>query len=289
MLDVLLSSQWALNPTYHDRMAGLALGRIQQGFSPFEITQDKKQPFVVSGDDEGIQIGASYGYDRLTKAEGVSGNVVVLPMLGAITRYGDLCSWGAEDYAQWIIEANQDKAVSAMVLEINGPGGSVDGIEMLGEVIRNSQKPIYAFVAGWAASAHYWIASQTRGIMMESKTTSSVGSIGVLAFHVDASKFYEDAGLKVSIIRSDGSDHKARFNDVEPLTEELVTEIKGELNLIRETFIAKVKAGRPGVDESVFSGKMYPGQEAIKLKLADRIGYLGDAIAWADEMAQKAT
>ncbi|WP_138993951.1 S49 family peptidase [Larkinella sp. C7] len=294
MLDQLISTVWALHPTFHDRMAAIAVRRIQQGLPPFEVSQDKKKPYVVGFEDDedgvepGIEIGAaSYGYSRLVKAETESGSVVVLPMIGAITRYGDLCSWGAEDYAQWIVEANQDKAVSAIVLEMNGPGGSVDGIEMLGEVVRSSEKPIIAYVAGWAASAHFWIASQARGIMLESNTTTSVGSIGVLAVHVDASKFYEKEGFKVTIIRSDGSDDKARFNDVEPLTDDLLAEIKAELQPIKETFIAKVKAGRPGVDASVFSGKMYPGGEAINLKLADRIGYLADSIAWANELAQK--
>jgi protease-4 len=290
MLDVLLSSQWALNPTYHDRMAGIAMRRIQQGLPPFEINDNRPAPYVVETNaEENSNISAAnYAYERLEKAEKQSGSIVVLPMIGAITRYGDYCSWGAEDYAAWILEANQDKHVSAGVLLINGPGGSVDGIEMLGEVIRNSEKPIVAYVAGWAASAHYWLASQARGIMMESATTSSVGSIGVLAMHVDASKFYENEGLKVTIIRSDGSDHKARFNAVEPLTDEIIADIKGELNLIRGTFISKVKSGRPGVSDDVFSGKMYPGKEAIEKKLADRIGYLGDAIQWADDMARKA-
>lgn len=296
MITRLITAKWALDATYHDRMAALAIRRMGNGQVPFDVikAEDRPQPYIVETDDvDGPEAEALIDYERLGKAEAKSGNVVVLPMIGAITRYGDMCSYGAEDYASWILELNQDPAVSGAVLVLNGPGGEVDGIEMLGEVIRQSEKPIVGYVAGWAASAHYWIASQCREIFMESETTSSVGSIGVLAMHIDASKYYEQEGFKVTIIRSDGSENKALFNGVEPLTPEIEAMVKEELNLIRETFIGKVLSARPGITDTaddkdgVFSGKMYPGKMAIKKKLADRIGYLGDAIARVDQLARK--
>lgn len=296
MLNLLFSAKWALDATYHDRMAAVALRRIDRGMTPFDVVkaEDRKGPYLVEvpGGESGAEASMS-GYDGLGRAQTKSGMVVVLPMIGAITRYGDWCSWGAEDYAGWIIEMNADPSVSAAVIYINGPGGEVDGIEMLGEVIRQSQKPIVAFVAGWGASAHYWLASQCREIVMESETTSSVGSIGVLAMHVDASGYYEQEGLKVTIIRSEGSENKALFNSVEPLTEEVRASVTAELNLIRGTFIQKVQSGRPRITDApdtpngVFSGKMFHGKEAIKKGLADRIGYLGDAISRADLLARK--
>ncbi|QHV97961.1 S49 family peptidase [Spirosoma endbachense] len=296
MLNLIFSAKWALDAAYHDRMAAVALRRIDRGMTPFDVIKadDRQAPYKVEvpGNDASPEASAN-GYSSLGRAQTKSGNVVVLPMIGAITRYGDWCSWGAEDYAAWIMELNADPSVSAGVAYINGPGGEVDGIEMLGEVIRNSEKPIVAFVAGWAASAHYWIASQCREIIMESETTSSVGSIGVLAMHVDASAFYEQEGLKVTIIRSEGSENKALFNSVEPLTDEIRASVVAELNIIRGTFIQKVLSNRPKIKDTadtpggVFSGKMYHGKLAIKEGLADGIGYLGDAVARADSLARK--
>ena len=123
---------------------------------------------------------------------------------------------------------------------------------------------------------------------MESETTSEVGSIGVLSMHVDASKFYEKEGYKINIIRSDGSEDKALYNSVEPLSAEVLAGVKSELNVIRGTFIKTVKSGRPGIADDVFSGKMYNGKEAIKKGLADSIGFLGDAVYRADLLARKA-
>jgi protease-4 len=297
MLNLLLSAKWALETTYHDRMALIALRRIDRGMTPFDVVkaEDRKQPYLVeASEDDGPKVEAAVaGYNALARVQSKSGGVLILPMIGAITRYGDMCSWGAEDYAAWIMEANQDPSISAIVLEVNGPGGEVDGTEMLGEVIRQSQKPIVAYVAGWAASAHYWYISQCREIIMESETTSSVGSIGVLAMHVDASAYYEAEGLKVTIIRSEGSESKALFNSVEPLTDEIRASVTAELNIIRGTFIQKVQSGRPKITDApddktgVFSGKMFHGKEAIKRGLADRIGYLGDAVNRADLLARK--
>jgi protease-4 len=77
------------------------------------------------------------------------------------------------------------------------------------------------------------------------------------------------------------------YNSIEPLSEDLLTSVKSELNLIRGTFISTVKAGRPNISDKVFSGKMFAGQDAIKLKMADRIGFLGDAVARADALARR--
>ncbi|WP_309707377.1 S49 family peptidase [Siphonobacter sp. SORGH_AS_0500] len=185
------------------------------------------------------------------------------------------------------MEANQDPAIAGIVLELNTPGGQVDGTEMLGEVIRQSEKPIVAFVTGMAASAGYWIASQADYIMLESETTAEVGSIGVLATHYDYTGFLEKEGYKITIIRADGSEDKALFNSVEPLSEAVLAETKEILNTIRDTFIDIVKAGRPGIGE-VFTGKMYVGRDALKLGMCDGFGYLGDAVAKVLELAPAA-
>ncbi|RRB13816.1 S49 family peptidase [Larkinella knui] len=290
MLETYLNAKWALEPTFHDRMGKIALDRVLSGHTPFAATaegvdRNRKEPYFVSMYPAQPKVAESWAYGSLYKPKAESGRIVVLPILGTMSRYGDYCTYGSEDYASWILEANDDPSISAIVLELNSPGGQVDGTEFLGEVIRQSQKPIVAFVAGMAASAAYWIASQAKLIVMESATSSEVGSIGVLAMHVDASKAYEKEGYKVTIVRATGSTDKALFNSIEPLSETVLAETKQILDAIRETFVDKVKAGRPGISEDVFSGKMYIGRDALALKMADKIGFLGDAIAEADRLA----
>ncbi|WP_460635935.1 S49 family peptidase [Larkinella harenae] len=270
-------------------MAKIILDRVAAGHVPLaasaeRVEKERRDPYFVSVPGQASPR-ASWAYESLHKPRAESGRIAVLPIIGTMSRYGDYCTYGTEDYANWIIEANDDPSVSAIVLELNSPGGQVDGTEYLGEVIRQSQKPVVAWVAGMAASAAYWIASQARMIILESATSSEVGSIGVLAMHIDASQAYEKAGYKVTIVRSEGSEDKALFNSVEPLSEGVLTETKEILKAIRDTFVETVKAGRPGISGDVFSGKMFIGRDALKRQMADKIGFLGDAIAEADRLA----
>lgn len=281
MIANLISRTWALDQHFNNVMATqlLRTGSVtvrRNGGQLIQLTADEMNPMAV---------GQGW-YNRLGRISTQSGEVVVIPIMDTMSRYGDMCSFGSEDVASWIAQANTDHSVSGIVLEINSPGGDVDGTEMLGNAVKNSQKPVVAWVAGMAASAAYWVASQAREIVAESEVATRVGSIGVLAMHVDASAALEKEGYKVTIIRSDGSEDKALFNSVEPLGEDIVSNTKAELNLIRSQFINIVKAGRPGIAEDVFSGKMYSGKDAKKRKMVDRFGSLSDAVRRADLLAR---
>ena len=290
MIEKYLNAPFALEPRFHSANANLIIRRLARGEKALDLAEQMKErqaPYQTEN------LAGFYGDDGIWHPFGLRGAkngqaVAVIPIMGVMTRYGDMCSYGSEDIAGWIMEANAMESVAAIVLEINSPGGQVDGTELLGEVVRQSKKPVVAFVAGMAASAAYWVASQAREIVMESETSSEVGSIGVLCMHMDVSAMLEKEGVKISIIRSSGSEDKARFNDFEGLSDELLTEVQEGMNPIRASFLKKVKAGRPGIADDVFSGKMFNGKDALKRRMADRIGFLGDAVNRAALLAAKA-
>ncbi len=287
MLTQLLTNRYALEPAYHDRVAEVVMHRIINGKENlFAGLVGERKKLHTWNKSAGL---TPYGYKWQEKILSSTGHVLIVPVIGAMSRYGGACSFGSEDMANWIRAANEDPNISAIVLEINSPGGEVDGTGALGAAVKNSRKPVVAWVAGMAASAAYWVASQAREIWMEDAISSEVGSIGVLSMHVDQTGALEQEGYKVTIIRSDGSESKALYNSVEPLTDEIVADVKTSLNSIRTQFISTVKAGRPGItDESVFSGKMFEGKQAKKLKMADRFGSLLDAVVRADQLAKQA-
>lgn len=288
MINQLISKSWALEERFHTVQANLIMRRLANGEEALVIPEAEKPAPYDSGPLAGFFDGQG-NYYPWNKAAARGRTIAIIPIMGVMTRYGALCSYGSEDIASWIIQANQMDEIAAIVLEINSPGGQVDGTELLGLVVKQSQKPVVAWVAGMAASAAYWVASQAREIVMESESSSEVGSIGVLAMHVDASAFYEKEGLKVTIVRADGSESKALFNDVEPLSEDVLAETKAALKPIRDAFISTVKEGRPGIAGDVFDGKMFNGKDAIKRKMADRIGLLGDAVNRAAYLAGRTT
>lgn len=286
-IESLLGRTWALEPRFHNAQSLALARRMAKSGDSTIVIPERTDPSAVAPKASWVDSRGQkhYGWDV---AGTKSGKVALIPIMGVMSRYGDLCAFGTEDISNWILEANALDEITSIVLQIDSPGGDVNGTELLGDIVRASQKPVVAYVQGMAASAAYWVASQAREIIMESETSTEVGSIGVLAVHVDASEYYAKEGLKVTIIRSEGSDDKALFNDVEGLSEELKAEVKAQLAPIKAQFIKTVKSGRPGIGE-VFTGKMYNGKSALQLKMADRIGYLGDAVYRADLLARKQT
>lgn len=289
-IENLIAKAWALETRFHNVQAALLLRKLESGQQitlDYSSEREMHQPYFSAPNPSAGHRGTNGDYRSWDIQTAKSGHVAIIPVIGTMTRYGGLCAYGTESYGNWILEANAADYVSSIVLEINSPGGEVDGTELLGAIVKQSQKPVVAYVAGMAASAAYWVASQAREIVMESETSSEVGSIGVLSMHIDASAAYEKEGYKVRIVRSEGSEDKALYNSVEPLTPALEATLKAELNVIRKQFIKTVKAGRPGIADDVFSGKMFNGKEALSRNMADRIGFLGDAVYRADLLARK--
>jgi protease-4 len=100
---------------------------------------------------------------------------------------------------------------------------------------------------------------------------------------------YKDAlekeGVSVDIVRARGSEKKVLGNPYEGYPSEARKADEDKVTAVRETFVKAIKNGRPGVEASVFSGETFNGKECIKLGLADRFGFLADAINRADKLS----
>jgi protease-4 len=211
--------------------------------------------------------------------------VMVVPIMGVMTRYGDACSAGTEDIAAMLIQADKSERVAGILLEIESGGGEVNGISQLADAIAGIKKPKYAFVKGMAASAAYWAASAADKIIMEKGVVSEVGSIGVLMVHGELATHESRNGIKWTLIRADGSENKALLNPYEPINAAQIAAAKAEMKPMRDAFVKTIKKNRAGKltdDETgierVFSGEMFGAKEAIKLGLADEQASFEEAI-----------
>ncbi|MFC6617983.1 S49 family peptidase [Deinococcus radiophilus] len=92
--------------------------------------------------------------------------------------------------------------IVGIVLDINSPGGMVEGVDAAAEAIRNAatQKPVIGCVRDLAASAAYWMASGATQIL--TSRTSMVGSIGTYIRWTDSSALYSEMGMQVHVYRS---------------------------------------------------------------------------------------
>ena len=135
-----------------------------------------------------------------------------------------------------------DEDVSQIILNIDSPGGEVAGAFDLADLIYQARgtKPILAIANESALSAAYLIASAADKVYLT--RTASVGSVGVMALHVDQSKAEEKIGLKYTAIYAG-----ARKNDFSPhcpLSDEAFAAATEKVNATYDLFVKTVARNR---------------------------------------------
>jgi capsid assembly protease len=173
-----------------------------------------------------------------------------------------------------------DPEVKQIILEIDSPGGSIEGVTEAAAAIRAARqvKPVYAIAAPMAASAAYWLAAQaTRLLVLGS---GQVGSIGVYGVHEDISKAAERLGVKTTLISA--GKYKTEGNPWEPLSDPARADMQSKVDAHYQQFTDDVAFGR-GVSPSAVvkgygEGRMLLARDAVKAGMVDGIGGLDDAL-----------
>lgn len=176
-----------------------------------------------------------------------------------------------------------DPNVQAIVFDIDSPGGESAGLFDLVDEIRAARKtkPIYAVANEEAYSAAYAIASAAERIY--TPRTGGLGSIGVIAVHVDESAAEEQAGLKYTTIfagarKNDFSPHEPLSADARAIAQTHVDEVYGIFATTvarnRNMPVQKVRDSEAGI---------YRGKSAVEAGLADEVA------SWDEAMQKIAT
>lgn len=210
--------------------------------------------------------------------------VSIIPVHGILSTRGDgidaqcneISSY--EKTAGMLDAALADNSVEHIVLDLNTPGGAAVGCFDFAERVYEARqtKPLTAVVNYSAYSAGYMIASAAHEIIVS--TTSGVGSIGVIASHVDLSKALDMAGLKVTTFFR--GHRKNDLTPYEPVSEEAAAILNTELDDLYGLFVEKVARNR-GLSTTVVrdtQAGIYRGQQAITAGLADQLMYPQDAV-----------
>lgn len=188
-------------------------------------------------------------------------------------------------------KAAADSDVKAVVLRINTPGGSVTTSDIIAHEIRKFKQekkvPVIAELMDTAASGGYYIAASADKII--ANPTTVTGSIGVIAFSVNASGLMDKIGLTNQTIKS--GDRKDIGSPLRPMTEEDRKILQSVINDMYERFLDQVMEGRKSQGFSreelrkISDGRIFTASQALELKLIDSIGYLDDAVAEARKAA----
>ena len=203
-------------------------------------------------------------------------SVAIIPIHGLLTKRNELFSslmgiTSYEDIFSAISDAIDDEKVERILLDIDSPGGEVGGLFDLVDFIYDIRecKPIYSVANDYACSAAYAIASATSHIFVN--RTSCVGSIGVIATHLDVSEADKKAGLKYTTIFA--GEKKNDLSPHEPLNKNAILDLQDEVNRLNDIFIKTVARNRYLSEEDVrkMQAATYFGENAVKSGLADEL------------------
>lgn len=238
---------------------------------------------------------AAYGYSGGgdNKPFAYANGVAFIPVTGMlINRYS--YSWGYVTGYNFIRNqlsaALADDDVSAIVFDCDSGGGMVAGCFELCEDIYNSRavKPSVAVVDAASYSACYAIASSCSKVI--ATPSAGVGSIGVVAMHMDVSKMLDEWGIKVTFIHSGA--HKVDGNMYQPLKGSVKADMQKSVDATRQEFVSLVARNR-GLDSKVVydtEAQTYSAAEALDLGLIDAVLPPSEAVtAFLNELSGSET
>ena len=186
-------------------------------------------------------------------------------------------------FARIISSVRKDENVKAVVLRVNSPGGSVLAAEKIKDEIALlcEEKPVIASFGDYAASGGYWISAGCDYIFTNSGTLT--GSIGVFSMIPDFSQTLDDIA-HINVSSANSNKHSDLYSCLRPMTEKELAYMQASVENIYETFTDVVAEGRSldrsYVDE-IGQGRVWAGDDAVRLKLADKKGTLMDAVRYA--------
>jgi signal peptide peptidase SppA len=175
-------------------------------------------------------------------------------------------------------DAVRDPRIQGILLEVDSPGGEVGGLFDLADEIYNAraEKPCMAIADDDAFSAAYAIASSAQRLFVT--RTGGVGSVGVIALHLDQSGFDEKVGRKYTAIYAGA--RKNDFNPHEALSGSAKDELQTEIDRLYDMFVGTVARNRemkPALVRNTEAG-LYYAEKAISAGFADQVGTFDDAL-----------
>lgn len=236
-------------------------------------------------DEEIVErIAADPSRDRQSVSSG--GSIAVIPVHGVIAHRADsfeASSGGTstELIGRVLSRAVADDSITAILLDFDTPGGSVEGVPELAAKIAKwtAFKPIVGHINALCASAGYWLGSQCSELIIT--PSGMAGSIGVFMVLVDQSEQLAKEGIKVNAISA--GDFKLEGASWEPLSDEARAHLQGQVNVVYKDFLSAVAKGRDvaasDVKANYGQGRVFDAKESLARGMVDRVATIEDTLA----------
>lgn len=257
----LMSRQWAMDPA--------ALRSIADQVAVSLATMTPEAMDAARRDSE--ERSSSAGYDVVDGVAHIPVSGVILKEVPCIFGWFGIAATSTLAVKYAIDEAVADDRVQSISLDIDSPGGSVAGVQELGDAIyaARGSKQIVAHASDLIASAAYWLGCQAS--QLTANEGAIVGSIGVYTVMVDQSAADEAAGFKVHVIRS----HELKGTGAgDAITEAQLAEEQRVINGFADLFVSSVARGRGMTADkarSLATGQVWLAPDALASGLIDAV------------------
>ena len=186
--------------------------------------------------------------------------------------------------ARLLAKLRDDASASAVVLNIDSPGGSAAGSDLIAKAVGRlrAEKPVIAFIGGLGASGGYMIAAAADGIL--ALPSALVGAIGVIAYRPLVSGALDRVGVEMRVAKSGRL--KDMLSPFREATDEERAKEQHIVDTLHRLFVEGVARGRSLTADRVrelATGEIYAAPDALTAGLIDRTGDIEDAIDWAVE------
>ena len=241
-------------------------------------SKDKDFPQITLATYAGIPGEARTGKNRIA---------VVVAEGDIVDGEGKASQIGSERISRELRRLRLDDRVKAVVLRVNSGGGSVTASEVIQRevLITQQKKPVVVSMGHVAASGGYWISTHCDRIFAQGSTIT--GSIGVFGLLPNVKKLANEHGVTWDSVQTAKLANPMTL--ARPKTEVELARIQTEVDRYYDQFLAKVAEGRKLKKEAVHEiaqGRVWSGQEALKLGLVDELGGLGAAVKHAAKLAK---
>jgi protease-4 len=278
-LSAILKGNWLIEPNFAFAQGSLIASFInrQTEFTP-EISNPLTAFAVDAKDIYGTKHSSNEGF-----AGAPQNSVAVIAVKGVLMKEDMVCGpAGTATLGRIIQQADNNPNISAIVLHIDSPGGTVDGTEALANIIRNTDKPVVAFADGLMASAALWIGSAANEIIA-STDTDEIGSVGVIMRFADWQPHWEKKGVKFHTVAASTSPEKNKVFD-ELREGNYDSYIKEVLDPIDKKFMDTIKERFPNCEDKHLTGKVFFARDVMGI-FVNSIGTLSDAVARAHQLS----
>jgi protease-4 len=215
-------------------------------------------------------------------------SVAVVDMIGVIIKDGDWCTYGADEIVAALFEADRNPNVAAIVLNVDGPGGSVSAIAPFKDFGMRKTKPVVALYDQCCSAHLYTMLLCADYVMASNDISAQIGSVGVVLSWRDNKKYLETLGYEFHEVYPEESANK---------NEAIRLAMDGKYDMIKQEMLSPmainfqeaVKKARPNLDlrePGLLTGKTFFTDKAIGVKLIDGMGSLADAMNLALIMSE---